>query len=182
MNDDKLAKMSAEGDNDAFSELIMRYHKSLKQFIYLYCMNTSDTEDICQETYRKAFQSIGLYNSEYKFKTWLFYIARNNCIDHIRKKTQYSTVNIGESPDTANVGPKEDVSPEDKMIDNQLYNSFIKIISDLPDKYREIARLRFVEEFCYDEIAKEVNLPLNTVRTRIRRARIMISEVLKKSI
>ena len=182
IDDSRLAKMSAEGDNGAFSELILRYHKSLKQFVYLYCMNSSDTEDICQETYRKAFQSISQYNPEYKFKTWLFYIARNNTIDHMRRKNLYTTVNIGESTDNGNADPKEDTSPEDKMIDNQLYNSFLKIIDGLPEKYREIARMRFVGEFCYDEIAKEVNLPLNTVRTRIRRARMMISEVLKNNV
>lgn len=179
-DDRKLAEMSTAGDNEAFSELILRHQKALKRYISFYCSNTADAEDLCQESFHKAFQSITSYNPEYPFKTWLLYIARNSAIDHLRRKNSYSVINLNESEETA-VGVTKNVpSPEEMMIGTQIYGSFVKIVKNLPLKYRKVAKLRFINEYCYEDISKKLNLPLNTIRTRIRRARMMIYEILKK--
>lgn len=180
--DCKLAEMSAAGDNEAFSELILRHQKALKRYVSFYCSNTADAEDICQESFHKAFRSIASYNPEYPFKTWLLYIARHSAIDHLRRRNPYSVINLNESEEMAAAVTKNVPSPEEEMIGTQIYGSFVKIVENLPPKYREAAKLRFISEYCYEDIAKELDLPLNTVRTRIRRARLMISEILKSNI
>lgn len=180
-DDIALALRSKDGDKVAFSTLVSKYHLSLRNYVRSFCPNTEDTEDICQECYRKAFMSIKSFNPEYTFKIWLFSIAKHTAIDHIRRHSNFTTVKINSGDETIpNNTDISENSPEDTMIDEQSYKQFLKAIEGLPDKYKQIAELRLIHDYSYDEIAKTLDLPLNTVRSRIRRAKVRIGEFIQE--
>lgn len=169
------------GDKESFSVLAAAYRTSLKNYVEGYTENEDDAQDIVQECFQKAYTSLSMYDSRYSFSTWLYNIARNLCIDHYRKKCASSgtvsmdATNISLDMDTAS-------SPEDDMIHNQSYESMIRIISHMESPFREVAELRFVKDYQYEEIAVELGIPLNTVRTRLYRARNILADKLKQKI
>ena len=171
-DDNDLALKAMSGDTQAFSSLAARYTGQLRLYIQSICPNPTDAEDICQESLRKAYQRIG--------RTWLFSIARNTSIDHIRRRSTFSTVKLGEADEPAVEGHETEISPEDHMIDDQSYDLFIRSIAALPDRYRRIAELRLLHDLSYQDIADETGLPLNTVRTRIRRAKLLLEEMMHR--
>ena len=178
IKDNDLALKAMSGDTQAFSSLAARYTGQLRLYIQSICPNPTDAEDICQESLRKAYQRIGSFNPEYLFRTWLFSIARNTSIDHIRRRSTFSTVKLGEADEPVVEGHETESSPEDHMIDDQSYDLFIRSIAALPDRYRLIAELRLLHDLSYQDIADETGLPLNTVRTRIRRAKLLLEKMM----
>ena len=182
-SDAQLVSAALEGDQSAYTLLMERHKDPLRLYVneFIVHLKNSDgiielaeePQDIVQEAFQKAFQALPTYNPQYKFSTWLFNIARNIAIDYARKRKISIGANI--TPDNfhtlANIGSGIRNSPEDKMISSQEYRSLIEIISSLDEKYREPAILRFIKEYEYNEIAQELNLELNTVKTRIKRAK-----------
>lgn len=187
-SDAQLVSTALEGDQSAYTLLMERHKDPLRLYVneFIVHLKNSDgiielaeePQDIVQEAFQKAFQALPTYNPQYKFSTWLFNIARNIAIDYARKRKISIGANI--TPDNfhtlANIGSGIRNSPEDKMISSQEYRSLIEIISSLDEKYREPAILRFIKEYEYNEIAQELNLELNTVKTRLKRAK----EILKR--
>lgn len=187
-SDLQLIHAALLGEQSAYTSLVQKYQESLSVYIseILGSLKSGDggmelaeePQDIVQEAFNRAFQSLESYNPKYKFSTWLFNIARNIAIDYTRKRK--ITIGANLTPDNlkdfANIGGGIKNSPEDKLISLQEYRSLIAMIESLDEKYREPARLRFLNEYEYNEIAQELNLELNTVRTRLKRAR----EILKK--
>ena len=182
-SDAQLVSAALEGDQGAYTLLMERHKDPLRLYVneFIVHLKNSDgiielaeePQDIVQEAFQKAFQALPSYNPQYKFSTWLFNIARNIAIDYGRKRKISIGANI--TPDNfhslANIGSGIRNSPEDKMISSQEYRTLIEIISSLDEKYREPAILRFIKEYEYNEIAQELNLELNTVKTRIKRAK-----------
>lgn len=178
-SDKALVRLALKGNKNAFSILVARYQKSLKIFLANYCPVPEDIDDICQESLRKAYQSLPSYDPKYSFNTWLFSIARNTAIDMCRRENACQKIMAGEGGGSlADTGATVS-SPEDNMIGVQTYESLIRAIDGLPELYREAARLRFIHEYAYEEIASQLSLPLNTVRTRLRRAKGIILQQLK---
>lgn len=187
-SDAQLVSAALEGDQSAYTLLMERHKDPLRLYVneFIVHLKNSDgiielaeePQDIVQEAFQKAFQALPSYNPQYKFSTWLFNIARNIAIDYGRKRKISIGANI--TPDNfhslANIGSGIRNSPEDKMISSQEYRTLIEIISSLDEKYREPAILRFIKEYEYNEIAQELNLELNTVKTRLKRAK----EILKR--
>lgn len=176
MGDPEVAALANAGDADAFSALVIKHKSNLLSFIGQYITHPQDAEDVCQESFKKAFLALSSYDHAYSFSTWLFTIAKNTALDHLRRQTTQKndiivTNSVGDPSQSSMDIPDPVNSPEDAMITSQTCDAMTKAIDNLPDIYREVARLRFIEEYPYEEIAKTLNLPLNTVRTRIRRAR-----------
>ena len=186
--DNILIASALQGDQNAYSLLVQKYREGLTLYVNEFVTHLKNSEgvielaeepqDIVQEAFHKAFQSLDTYSPKYKFSTWLFNIAKNIAIDYARKRKISIGANL--TPDNitplANIGSGIRNSPEDKLISSQEYRSLIEMINSLDEKYREPAILRFIKEYEYNEIAQELNLELNTVKTRIKRAK----EMLKK--
>jgi RNA polymerase sigma factor, sigma-70 family len=164
-----------------FPFLLDKYRAALIGHIQKYVPQLEDAEDICQRSFEKAFMNIEKYNSKYAFSTWLYNIAQNEAIDHLRRnKTLINSVSITTEPEAVNIG--EDESPEDRVIIDQAVAELTDAIKMLPDAYRQVAELRFIKDFAYEDISNELQLPLGTVKTRINRARKMLVESVKISI
>ena len=186
--DSKLISSALAGEQSAYTLLMERHREGLALYVneFVGTLKNSDgiielaeePQDIVQEAFHKAFQSLSSYNPQYKFSTWLYNIAKNIAIDYARKRRISIGANLTPEniKDFANIGGGIKNSPEDKLISAQEYRTLIEMIASLEEKYREPATLRFIKEYEYNEIAQELNLELNTVKTRLKRAK----EILKK--
>lgn len=169
---DKLwVKAACEGDANAFAALADKYRPLLIQFLLPYTRVMEDAEDLCLETLYRAFEHLSQYDDKYAFSTWIYNIARNAAIDHYRKQNASIPLTPIRLEDVEAGLDGQSESPEDSYIRHQTRHNIRMAIAALPELYREAAELRFLKEFAYEEIANQLQLPLNTVRTRIRRSR-----------
>lgn len=191
VTDRELVVLALEGKQEGYTLLLERYRGGLYTFVQEFLSGIQSREpnaeqaeepqDICQEAFHRAFHNLESYNSNYEFSTWLFNIARNVSIDYLRKQK----IHIGKRLSNEHTGELQALesslrnSPEDKLISAQEYQQLIRMIDNLDEKYREIARMRFIREYAYDEIARETNLQLSTVKTRIKRAKEQLMELIK---
>ena len=175
-----LIKEALENNQAACSRLVEKYREPVQTFILGIIPQAQDAEDICQETFDKAFRNLATYNSRWAFSTWLFTIAQNTSLDYYRKKK--STPPPLNNLDCLD-GDSEIIdhaqSPEENLITNQTFDKLINAIKALDPKYRKVAELRFIQEFAYEEIARELSLPINTVKTRISRVKKLLNNIWK---
>ena len=181
-SDYELIDESIGGNEDAFGILMGRYENSLYGLIFKMVRNHEETQDLVQEAFIKSYKALESFNKQYSFSTWLFKIASNNCIDHLRKR-RLKTTSIDAPIQTENGSlsqdlPDDSFSPEKDSLRNELFSSVNSIIDELPDKYKVVINLRHKEDKSYEEIAVALDIPIGTVKARIFRAR----EILKKSI
>jgi RNA polymerase sigma-70 factor, ECF subfamily len=176
-------KQVKNGDQDAYSEIVEMYKDKVFQICYRMLGNIHEAEDIAQEAFIRAYINIDSYNIDRKFSTWLFRIATNLSIDRIRKKkpdfhldaevtgtdglTMYSKI----SSDLA--------LPEEELESMELQQSVQKEILKLPEKYRAVIVLKYIEELSLKEISEILNLPVSTIKTRIHRGREALRNQLK---
>jgi len=184
--DADLAARAREGREAAFRELVRRYERPVFSLIFRMVRDRETAEDLSQETFIKVLNHIDRYRPEFKFSSWLFKIANNLTIDHLRKR-QLKTISIDGSPHAATAAEVEassfDVeargeSALEEMESRELGGAIEKAIAKLRPEYRACILLRHVEERSYEEIAATLDLPLGTVKTYIHRARHELREYL----
>ena len=181
--DFELVRKAKSGDGRAYDILMEQYHDAVFNIVYRMVRNKQEAEDLTQETFIKAYNSINLFNEEYAFSTWLFKIATNHCIDFFRKR-KLKTYSMDEpvqykEDEIKHEYASDDPTMEHRMIDSEKSRLIREAINKLPEKYRMAIILRHHEEKSYDEIAQILNLPLGTVKARIFRAREMLKKHLK---
>ncbi len=172
---------AVQGDREAYNYIVKKYRDSIILFLNNIISSKEDCEDICQETFQKCFNNIQTYNPKYAFSTWLYTIANNTALDFLRKR-RVTTTPLDE---IANEKPTNDrdystLSPEESLINNQAIESIVMAIQNLPEHYKKVAELRFINELALEEIAQKLDLPLNTVKTRVSRARKILNEIWKR--
>lgn len=165
----------------AFTFLLDFYWSEVYNFMLKRTQNETDTEDIAIETFAKAFDRISTYNPEYAFNTWLISIAKNVHIDMLRKKKSVLFEEITDDEDSRaqNIA---DSSPtaEDQLIREQNLSSLLQCIKQLKPQYQEIIQLRYFQELSYQEIADQLQEPLNNVKVKILRAKKLLLEIITK--
>jgi len=182
-DDYRLIQLAVAGDQLAFSQLMDRYRDSIYRTIRKMVSNKEDADDLTLEAFGKAFRNLESYRPKYAFSTWLFRIAINNCIDHIRKK-RLQTLSIDEPIETdsdqdfARNLRSESLNPEEVVIREQRLELIRSMLDHLNDKYRLMIELRYFEEYSYDEISTELNMPIGTVKAQLHRAREALYELL----
>ncbi len=185
--DFRLVELAAKnGDQKAYAELMKRYRKSVFHTILKMVRNVDDAEDLTIEAFAKAFRNLHKFNPDFTFSTWLFRIATNNCIDFIRKrKLDTTSIHVAYTDsDGAEVSMHiKDVglNPQEEVIKSQKILIMQHIVTKLPPRYQTLIRLRYFDELAYDEIAKELELPLGTVKAQLHRARELLFDMVKDS-
>lgn len=178
LEDIALVELALQRDQGAFALLLEKYRGSLMTHILKYVNVVEDAEDICQRSFEKAFMNIDRYNSQYAFSTWLYNIAQNEAIDHLRRsRASINSVPISEERDALDVMAA--TTPEEELIIDQAVSELISGIQRLPESYRQVAELRFIKDYAYEDIARELGLPLGTVKTRISRARKQLEKIVE---
>lgn len=177
-----LVESAIAGDEKAFARLMSRYKDAIYFMLLKMVNNKNDAEDLTLEAFGKAFKNLHQYSPNYAFSTWLFKIATNNCIDFLRKRrgVYISIENNQENGD--NDAPiklrSTDPNPEEKLIRIQKAFLMRRLVHKLKPRYRILVELRYFREFSYEEIAKELNLPLGTVKAQLFRAREMLFKMI----
>ncbi|NQD67630.1 RNA polymerase sigma factor SigW [Bacillus haikouensis] len=179
----KRIKQVLKGDQSAFAELVELYKDKVFQICYRMLGNRHEAEDIAQEAFIRAYVNIETFNQKRKFSTWLFRIATNLCIDRIRKKKPdyYLDAEVaGTDGLTMYSQVAADVQmPEDEVENMELQETIQKEISKLPEKYRSVIVLKYIEELPLQEISEILDMPLGTVKTRVHRGREALRKQLK---
>ena len=185
LSDIELVRMAAEQNQAAYIVLYTRYNVGVRSHISRYVAQKEDIEDICLESFQKAFSQIESYNPEYKFSTWLYRIARNTAFDylskHMREMTNMPTTSINEEIAELKELPATMHNPEEDIINQQEYDKWLTNIEKLKDDYRTVAKMNLIDNFGYKEIADALEMPLNTVKTKIRRAKAILLKMMDYS-
>lgn len=171
-----------KGDQNAFGEIVEIYKNKVYQLCYRMLGNRYEAEDVAQEAFIRAFTNINSFNQDLKFSTWIYRIATNLCIDRIRKKKPdfYLDAEVSGTNGLTMYSKiaSETELPETELESMELQESVQKEILKLPEKYRSVIVLKYIEELSLNEISKILGLPLGTVKTRIHRGR----EALRRSL
>lgn len=182
--DRRLIDLALQGDEKAYELLLNRYRNLVYSIMFKMVRNAQEAEDLTQEAFMKAFNSLETFNEEFAFSTWLMKIASNNCIDFLRKRKlktysihdpiQYKDEKI--EIDLPDQGP----SPERSLLQVERRRMIEEAINKLPERYRYVIILRHKEEKSYEEISDILNLPLGTVKAQIFRAREILNRKLRE--
>jgi RNA polymerase sigma-70 factor (ECF subfamily) len=187
LEDRELIEMAREGRESAYREVLARYERPVFSLVYRMVRDRALAEDLSQETFVRAFNAIGSYNPKYKFSSWIFKIANNLTIDHLRKK-KLDTVSIDGSPHASTAEDQastrlvvEDTAerPDAYVESMELGSQLEEAIGTLREEYRTVVLLRHVEGYAYDEIAEIMGIPLGTVKTYLHRARAELKNALE---
>ncbi len=182
---DEQVRSAIAGDGTAFTALWDTYIGQLRAYIkgWLKQLDDLHVDDICSRSFEKAFRQIGSYDpSKSQFLTWLKSIAHNTALDTVlqESRSHKHLVSIDQSASAgaaASTIGSDDDTPLESIIRDEDQVQTEKYIEGLPELYRRIARMRLVDGLQYSEIAEETGIPLNTVRTRIRRAKEQIDRM-----
>ena len=171
-----VLKATQNKNQQAFTELMDRYKDSIYFMLLKMVNNKDDAEDLTIEAFGKAFNRLHQYTPNYAFSTWLFKIATNNCIDFIRKKKK-NVLSIdnrfeNEEGDSLMIELKSSGrDPEQEAMRKQKINLMREVVTKLKPRYQKLVELRYFKELSYEEISKELDLPLGTVKAQLFRAR-----------
>ena len=183
--DTDLVTLAIEQNQAAYIVLYTRYNAGVKSHISRYVIQKEDVEDICLESFQKAFSQIATYNPEYKFSTWLYRIARNTAFDHLsrhdREKNNMPTTSINEDFAELKELPATMHNPEEDIINQQEYDKWLTNIEKLKEDYKIVAKMNLIDNFGYKEIADALDMPINTVKTKIRRAKAQLLKMMDYS-
>ncbi len=174
-----------DGDQKAYAFLLDRYKNSVYHTMYKMVSNREDADDLTIEAFGKAFNKLHSYAPRYAFSTWLFKIAINNCIDHIRKKRLHllsidDPIEHNSEHDFSNNLKASTLDPEEQFIRMQRVKLMRTLMGKLNKKYRLMIELRFFEELSYDEIATQLEIPLGTVKAQLFRAKEILYNILQQ--
>lgn len=182
--DYELVKSAILGDEKAFARLLARYKDAIYFMLLKMVNNRSDAEDLTLEAFGKAFKNLHQYTPTFAFSTWLFKIASNNCIDFLRKRKgiHISIENNDQNENGEHIKLKsKELNPEEKLIRLQKAILLRKVVRRLKPRYQVLVELRYFREFSYEEISKELNLPLGTVKAQLFRAREMLFKMIEST-
>ena len=169
-----LVLRAVTGREDGFEELVRRYQRPIAAYVYRMVGDYEAALDLTQEVFIKVYNSLRRYRSEFKFSTWIYKIAHNAAVDHLRR---YNTRG-GQSLTAEHDGEQYDLpiesrrlSPEQESERAERRTQIERIVRQLPSAYKELVLLRHSHDMSYDEIAEVTGLPLGTVKNRLFRAR-----------
>lgn len=164
------------GNQIAFSTLLDRFWNEVYGFLLKRTENENDAEDITIQTFSKAFDKLGTYDSSYEFKTWLITISKNIHVDLIRKRKK--NLETGGNHDAVTKVLDDSPSAEDRLINEQNLANLLQHIKKLKPRYQEVINLRYFKELSYAAIATELNEPINNVKVKLLRAKKLLAGII----
>ena len=183
MNDRQLVALARSGDQLAFRVIYEKYVKPVRSRVRGFFRWQADVDDVVSESFQKFFAKLDSYDPDRDILPWLSTIATRTALDRIEaerredsKKEGYKKTGPEASPDGGE-GLTE-VNPEEEVISDEVHTRLMAFLDELPPRYKTIMELYMIEELEYGEIARRTGLELNTVRTRIRRGKALLSEMM----
>lgn len=187
--DRKLVKKALEsGDRKAYAELMANNYESLYALLLRMTGDADDADDLTIEAFSKAFNKLDQFTGDFAFSTWLFRIGTNNCIDHLRRTRKEAGAENDDSfelKDELVINPAEipcpRPGPEEALISKQQARQLRRIVKTLKPHYRDLVEKFYFEEKSIEEIAGYLNIPENTVKVRLFRARELLYNILLRA-
>ena len=167
---------SLQGDQQAFASLVSRYQRQVYNLAYRMLGSPEDAEDAAQEVFLRAYTALPSFELGRKFSSWLLSIASNHCIDVLRRR-RYAWMSLDDVSFRL-VSPVEE--PAGAVLRQEQAGQVQHLLQHLPEKYRLVVVLRYWYDLSYEEIAATTGLSLNTVKTRLHRARLMLAKALQE--
>jgi len=181
-SDEELIARFQKGDEQAYTELVVRYRDKLMTFVYRFINDFELAEDIVQDTLLKLYTHRHYYRNIAKFSTWIYTIAGNLAKTELRKRKRHKVTNLSQmgSEDREYELPALEEEASEKAQGYYLEKQIQAAIQKLPSHFRTVVILRDIQELSYEEISKIVDVPLGTVKSRINRARLQLQKDLKE--
>ena len=184
--DAELVKLVLAGDTELYAVLVNRYRTRVSRYVERFMYDVENARDVTQDVFIKVYGALDSFDPRFKFSTWLFRIAGNAAIDHLRRR-RVRTLPLeyppGENGEARAVDPPETrPNPHEELTRRRLREALSVAIDRLPDDYRELISLRHYGEMPYEEIAELKGMPLGTVKNKLFRARQALRDLLPKDI
>jgi RNA polymerase sigma-70 factor, ECF subfamily len=174
-----------QGDGAAFTTLVEKYKQPVLNLVWRTLRDATEAEDLAQNVFVQVYKSAGRYQPSAKFSTWLFTIARNLCLNELRRRSRHPADSLDQTHDGADDQPllqvedKREASPPDQMLRGELEGKVDEALAALPENQRTALLLCRQEELSYEEIAKVLDCSLSATKSLIHRARETLKQKLK---
>ena len=187
-DDAALAASCRQGDMRAFGALVAKYQDRIYNMIFRMCGNAADAEELAQETFLRALERIEQFRGNSLFYTWLFRVAANLTISHLRRggRVRFQSLTgpaeLEESQAhglTAEMACRREPGPDDRAMSAETKRRVLLALEELEDEARLIVVLRDIEDMDYNRIADLLDVPIGTVKSRLHRARCSLKDKLK---
>ncbi|OGI34332.1 MAG: hypothetical protein A2259_02580 [Candidatus Moranbacteria bacterium RIFOXYA2_FULL_43_15] len=181
ISDNKLAEIVREGDSERYGEIIDRYQGKLFAYLYRLIGNREEAQDLLQDVFIKVYKNLRGYDAERKFSSWIYRIAHNEAVNHIKRKSLKRFVSwesVVSTKDKLESSSNEE-GAQDAWIRKEISQEVNAAIDRLPAKYKQVLLLRYYSDNSYEEISEILDRPVNTVGTLINRAKRKLAEELK---
>lgn len=175
------------GNQKAYAELLHRYRESVYFMMLKMVGNKDDADDLTIEAFGRAFKRLHQYTPNFAFSTWLFKIASNNAIDHLRKKKQGDALSLDtkyvndEGQELSQNIKAGTLDPEENYMKKQKIKMLNDVVDKLKPKYKELVVMFYYQEMSHEEISQKLNLPIGTIKAQLFRAREFLFNILKNS-
>ena len=175
-NDADLVRQTLCGNTAAYNGLVLRYQRQVYSLAFRMLGNAEDAGDLVQDTFLRAYNALASFRQDASFLTWLYKIASNLCIDHLRSRKAKGALSLdveleeGREP----AADARSSAPEDRAIREAVNEVLHQAILNLPEKYRLVVVMRHLQDMSVEEIGRVLELPTGTVKTHLFRAREML--------
>jgi len=173
LKDEEVVRLVCEKNKEIYTEIIRRYQDKLRRYIFNLIQDDNKAEDILQETFIKAYINLRGFNRSKKFSSWIYRIAHNETINMIKKDKKQTSLE-------SNLDFDSGIDIEEGLIKKELKLKAHRCLKQMPVDYREVITLYYLEEKSYEEISDILRIPVATVGTRIRRAKILMKKICQK--
>ncbi|HEY3763131.1 MAG TPA: sigma-70 family RNA polymerase sigma factor [Verrucomicrobiae bacterium] len=173
------------GDRAAFTELVEKYKQPVMNFVFRSLRDEAESEDLAQNVFLQVYKSRSRYKRTAKFSTWLFTIARNLCLNELRRRSRHPADSLEEAHTENEDQPrqqfedKSQIAPPEKLLHGELAKKIEEALSELPENQRSAILLCRQEELSYEEIAEILDCSLSATKSLIHRGRETLKEKLK---
>ena len=176
--DRELVAKATRGFEGSFEELVRRYQRPISAYVYRMVGDYEAALDLTQEIFIKVYGSLARYRSEFKFSTWIYKIAHNCAVDHLRRSAgRTQSLNSRLDGETYELPiESSSLTPEQESERKERKSEIESVVRSLPNAYRELIVLRHSQDLTYEEIVEVTGLPLGTVKNRLFRAREMMRQ------
>ena len=186
LNDDTLLQRAASGDMDAFEALIRGYEKLIYNITYRMLGNPDDARDASQEVLIKIYKNLSKCANMKAFKSWVYTVANNTCIDEIRKRKNRTADSLDamirtDDGEMERQFRADDPTPEERFLRKESNESLQRAIQQLSPEHRALIVLRDIRGLSYGELADATGASLGTVKSRLSRARNQLCQIVLKS-
>ena len=178
--DAALVQRTLGGETSAYNSLVQKYQRQVYNLAYRMLNSAEDAGDMVQETFIRAFGALASFRQDASFLTWLYKIASNLCIDHLRSRKSKGALSLDvELEEGREPAADRSCSPEDAAVRGAVSEIVQKAVMNLPERYRIVVVMRHLQGMSVEEIANQLELPSGTVKTHLFRAREMLRERLR---